>query len=100
MELAIIAHQRCAMIANVHRKVMNDFDMQHACKLLDYFDYCEVLKGQLVSKCPFGVFKSPKKPGKFFPGFLPYPLKRGQMKKTRALYTTNWRISSYTTFQI
>ena len=27
-------------------------------------------KGQLISKCPFGVFKSPKKPRKFFPGFL------------------------------
>ena len=26
---------------------------------------------QLISKCPFGVFKSPKKPMKFFPGFLP-----------------------------
>ena len=28
-------------------------------------------KGQLISKYPFGVFKSPKKPMKFFPGFLP-----------------------------
>ena len=24
------------------------------------------IKGQLISKCPFGVFKSPKKPTKFF----------------------------------
>ena len=38
-------------------------------------------KGQLISKCPFGVFKSSKKPSKFFPGFLPQPLKRGQIKK-------------------
>ena len=29
------------------------------------------IKGQLISKCPFGVFKSSKKPMKFFPGFLP-----------------------------
>ena len=28
-------------------------------------------KGQLISKCPFGVFKFPKKPTKFFPRFLP-----------------------------
>ena len=28
-------------------------------------------EGQLNSKCPFGVFKSPKKPSKLFPGFLP-----------------------------
>ena len=30
-----------------------------------------VAKGQLILKCPFGVFKSPKKTTKFFPGFLP-----------------------------
>ena len=28
------------------------------------------IKGQLISKCPFGLFKSSKKPTKFFPGFL------------------------------
>ena len=28
-------------------------------------------KGQLISKCPFVVFKSPKNPSKNFPGFLP-----------------------------
>ena len=28
-------------------------------------------KGHLISKCPFGVFKSPKKTTKFFPGFQP-----------------------------
>ena len=34
-------------------------------------------KGQLILKCPFGgVFKSPIKPTKKFPGFLPLPLKR------------------------
>ena len=31
----------------------------------------ETFKGQLILKCPFGVFKSPKKPTNFFPGFLP-----------------------------
>ena len=33
--------------------------------------FYNVCKGQLISKCPFGVFKSPKKPTKLFPGFLP-----------------------------
>ena len=28
-------------------------------------------KGQLILKCPFGVFKYPKKTTIFFPGFLP-----------------------------
>ena len=30
-----------------------------------------ILKGQLISKCSFGVKTSSKKPTKFFPGFLP-----------------------------
>ena len=30
----------------------------------------DVTKGLLISKCPFGVFKSSKKPTKFSPGFL------------------------------
>ena len=51
-----------------------------------------VPKGQLISKCPFGVFKSPKKTTDFFQEFLPQPLKRGQIKKIRALYAANWRI--------
>ena len=38
-------------------------------------------KGQLILKCPFGVFKSPKKTTKIFPGFRPEPLKRSQIKK-------------------
>ena len=38
-------------------------------------------KGQLISKCPFGVIVWTKIPTKFFPGFLPLPLKRGQIKK-------------------
>ena len=39
-------------------------------------------KGQLISKCPFGVFKSPKKPTNFFPGFLSYPLKKRSNQKS------------------
>ena len=33
-------------------------------------------KGQLISKCLHGVIIWTKKPRKFFPGFLPLPLKR------------------------
>ena len=59
-------------------------------------------KGKLISKCPFGVFKSPKKPTNFF-RFLSQSLKRGQTKKMRALCTANCMILfwiSYTTFLI
>ena len=38
-------------------------------------------KGRLISKCLFGVIVWTKKPTRFFPGFLPKPLKRGQIKK-------------------
>ena len=37
--------------------------------------------GQLVSKGLFGVIVSTKKTMKFFEGFLPWPLKRVQIKK-------------------
>ena len=53
-----------------------------------YMQIANISKCQLISKCPFGVFKSPKNQKNFF-GFLPQPLKRGQIKKIRALYTAN-----------
>ena len=37
-------------------------------------------KGQLISKCPFGVFKSSKNPTNFFQDFCP-SLYIGQIKK-------------------
>ena len=42
-------------------------------------------KGQLISKCLFGVMVWTKKPTKFFPGFLPKLLRIGQIKKTGTL---------------
>ena len=36
-----------------------------------YSPIANFAKGQLISKCPFGVFKSSKKPMNIFPGFLP-----------------------------
>ena len=48
---------------NLLQRWLTIHDFEHASLL--------VCKGQLISKCPFGVFKSPKKPTNFFPGFLP-----------------------------
>ena len=48
-----------------------------------------LLKGQLISKCPFGVFKSTKKPTKILQGFLSQPLKRGQIKKVVIMKSSN-----------
>ena len=46
------------------------------------FDPFEPLvKGQIISEGNFGVFKYPKKDTKFFEGFLPKPLKKGQKNK-------------------
>ena len=36
-----------------------------------WYSVFHLTKGHLISKCPFGVFKSSKKTMKFFPGFLP-----------------------------
>ena len=56
-------------------------DSQYAFQrtLVKSWKITEFVKGQLISKCPFGVFKSAKIFTKFFPGFL--PLKRGKIKK-------------------
>ena len=40
-------------------------------RLNDLSIYLSISKGQIISKCPFGVKTSSKKPMKFFPGFLP-----------------------------
>ena len=49
-------------------------------------------KGQLILECSFGVFKSQKKKNEKFSMICALASKRGQMKKLRTLYTTNWRI--------
>jgi hypothetical protein len=49
-------------------------------------------KGQLISKCPFGVFNLPKNQQKNFQDFCPSLLKEVKSKKIRALYTANWII--------
>ena len=78
------------LLENFHRvfKIKESFlvcNLQ-SMKLYEDFKSCnniykEPCKGQLISRCPVGVFKSPRKPTKLCPGFLPQPLKRGQIKK-------------------
>ena len=41
------------------------------------------VKGQLISKCVFGDFKSPKKPTKFFYGFFGLASKKRSNQKTK-----------------
>ena len=48
----------------------------------------EPIRGQEISKCPFGAKSSSKKSTKNFPGFLPFPRKWGHIQKIRGLYTT------------
>ena len=60
-------------------------------------------KGQLISKCPFGVFKSPKKTNEIFSRISALASKKKSNQKIKALYTTKGRILfrlSYTTFLI
>ena len=48
-----------------------------------------LIKGQIILECPYEIIVSPKRPTKKFPRFLPKPLRRGQIKKIKALYYTN-----------
>ena len=51
-------------------------------KSFDYFiSKLWITEGQLISKCRFGVIVWTKIPTKIIPGFLPWPLKRGKIKK-------------------
>ena len=38
------------------------------------------IKGQLISECPYEIIIYPKIATKKFPRFLPWPLRRGQIK--------------------
>ena len=49
----------------------------------------EKSKGQIISECPYEIIVYPKITTKKFPRFLPWPLRRGQIKKIKALYYTN-----------
>ena len=49
----------------------------------------KVHKGQIISECPYEKIVYPKIATKKFPRFLPWPLRRGQIKKIKALYYTN-----------
>ena len=50
-----------------------------------FFKTLKPTKGQLISKGLFGVIVWTKKPRKSFRGFLPQPLKRGQIKKIKVV---------------
>ena len=46
-------------------------------------------KGQMISECPYEIIVCPKIETKKFPRFLPYHIRRGQIKKIKAPYYTN-----------
>ena len=53
----------------------------------------KMTKGQLISKCSFGVFKSPKKTNEIFLRISALASKKEvKSKKIRANYTADWKI--------
>ena len=55
----------------------------------DRMKFVKQIKGQMISECPYEIIVCPKIATKKFPRFLPWPLRRGQIKKIKALYYTN-----------
>ena len=49
-------------------------------KYLFYAEFCKNGKGQIISECPYEIIVCPKIATKKFPRFLPWPLRRGQIK--------------------
>ena len=80
-----ICDKRLALNSNMSKNMASVHEGKKEVKFKTKIAKSMPAKGQLISKCPFGVFKSSKKPTKFFPGFLPWPLKRGQIKKIKAI---------------
>ena len=50
---------------------VDDQKLEENTKTTETIKIDNTTKGQLISKCPFVVFKSPKKTTKLFEGFLP-----------------------------
>ena len=71
------SNQHETQAAQIFQKNSFGVEKQFESQVLEDHKECKqiesecIIKGQLISKCPFGVFKSPKKTMKFFPGFLP-----------------------------
>ena len=72
VENAILLAHRRAQDYTIQART-EDFVYKSYCELffiIDSYYNVEFPKDQLISKCPFCVFKS-QKPTNFFPGFLP-----------------------------
>ena len=71
-------------ILNIQNKIRQN-SIMCAFELLEN----EALKVQIISECSYEIIVSPIRPTKKFPRFLPQPIRRGQIKKIKALYYTN-----------
>jgi hypothetical protein len=58
-------------LKNMLNRQQSEILKQRVSKKVEISQNGSTLKGQLISKCPFGVFKSTKKPTNLFSGFLP-----------------------------
>ena len=63
----------------------------HRCVLLSNLNKVPFLctKGEIISECPYEKIIYPKIATKKYLRFLSWPLRRGQIKKIKALYYTN-----------
>ena len=60
-------------MTNVNEAVQKQLKI---CNLIEIM----LLKGQIVSKCPYEIIVYPKIATKIFPRFVPQPIRRGQIK--------------------
>ena len=77
-------HSKGQLISKQNRRAIPSPKKQ----TLDYY----FLKGQIISECPYEKIVYPKIATKKFQRFLSWPLRRGQIKKIKALYYINWGI--------
>ena len=79
---------RASITAGLSQKIV---ELPFKVKFFQYFVFLIFCtsKGQIISECPYEIIVYPKIATKKFPRFLPWPLRRGQIKKIKALYYTN-----------
>ena len=69
------------MVSKSQKKILNS--PHTAKKKLHKNFFALASKGQIISECPYEIIVYPKIATKKFPRFLPWPLRRGQIKKNK-----------------
>ena len=72
-ELHLVKFMFSKKTTKINKVITIELTLWSKCQIVseDFVNFCELLKGQLISKCLFGVIASTKIPTKKFDNFCP-----------------------------